>query len=101
LQPFVENAIWHGLSLKKENKKLQINVLKLGATHIEIHIEDNGIGRIQSGLIKEKKIYNRNSVGINLTKERLTHFEKDYKNNYTMKFEDLLDINGKGVGTYC
>ena len=99
LQPFVENAIWHGLSLKKEDKRLQIHILKLGATHIEIHIEDNGIGRIQSGLIKEKKIYNRNSVGINLTNERLTHFEKDYKNNYAMAFEDLLDNNGLGTGT--
>jgi len=99
LQPFVENAIWHGLSLKKENKKIRINILKVGNTHIEINIEDNGIGRTKSALIQQKKIYNRTSVGINLTNERLTHFVKDYKNDYVLEFEDLLDKNEKGIGT--
>ena len=99
LQPFVENAIWHGLSLKKEHKKLSIDIRKKGETHIEISIEDNGIGRDKSALIKQKKLYKKDSVGINLTKERLSNFEKDYKNNYTLKFEDLYDENKKASGT--
>ena len=99
LQPFVENAIWHGLSLKKENKKLHIDVRKKEKTHIEISIEDNGIGREKSSLIKQKKLYKKDSVGINLTKERLSDFEKDYKNNYTLRFEDLYNENKNASGT--
>ena len=99
LQPFVENAIWHGLSLKKEDKKLQIDIYKKGETHIEITIKDNGIGREKAALIKQKKIYKSDSIGINLTKERLSNFEKEYKNNYSIMLEDLCDKNTKVTGT--
>ena len=99
LQPFVENAIWHGLSLKKENKKLSITISKKQETHIVVEIEDNGIGREKSSLLKQKKLYKRESIGINLTKERLRKFENDYKNNYSLKFEDLFDENRNASGT--
>jgi sensor histidine kinase YesM len=99
LQPFVENAIWHGLSLKKENKKLHITISKKEDTHIKITIEDNGVGREKSALIKQKKLYKKESIGINLTKERLSVFEKDYENSYSIKFKDLYDENKKAIGT--
>lgn len=99
LQPFVENAIWHGLSLKNDLKKLHIAICKKERTHIEIRIEDNGIGREKSSLIKQKKLYKKESIGVNLTKERLSNFEKDYKNNYSLKFEDLYDEDKKASGT--
>ncbi|WP_400075273.1 histidine kinase [Winogradskyella sp. R77965] len=99
LQPFVENSIWHGLSLKKENKKLKLKISKKGQTHIKIEIEDNGIGREKSALIKKKKMYKKESIGINLTKERLSNFEKEYINNYTIKFKDLYNENNSPVGT--
>ena len=99
LQPFVENAIWHGLSLKKDNKKLRIDIQKKEETHIQITIEDNGVGREKSALIKQKKLYKKESIGINLTKERLSVFEKDYENNYSLKFKDLYDKDKKAIGT--
>ncbi len=99
LQPFVENAIWHGLSLKKQNKKLRIAIQKEEKSHIKITVEDNGIGREKSALIKQKKLYKKESIGVNLTKERLSNFEKDYINNYTLKFKDLYDENKNAVGT--
>lgn len=99
LQPFVENAIWHGLSLQKEQKKLHVVIRKKGKTHIEIRIEDNGIGREKSSLIKQKKLYKKESIGINLTKERLSNFEKDYTHNYSLRFEDLYDEHKKASGT--
>lgn len=99
LQPFVENAIWHGLSLKKENKKLHIAIQKKGETHIEIRIADNGIGREKSAMLKKKKLYNKDSIGINLTKERLSNFEKDYKNKYSLTFNDLYDETKNAIGT--
>ena len=99
LQPFVENAIWHGLSLKEGQKKLHIAIGKKGKTHVEIKIEDNGIGRERSSLIKQKKLYKKESIGINLTKERLGNFEKDYKHNYSITFEDLYDVHKIASGT--
>jgi hypothetical protein len=54
LQPFVENAIHHGLRNKKGDKKLQIEVLEK-ANSISIVIEDNGIGRAEAQKIKQKK----------------------------------------------
>ena len=99
LQPFIENALWHGLSLKKDTKKLHINISKKERSHIEITIEDNGIGREKVALIKKKKIYKSNSIGIKLTKERLSNFEKDYKNKYSLKLIDLYDKNEKAIGT--
>lgn len=99
LQPFVENAIWHGLSLKEGEKNLQILIQKKGKTHVIIRIEDNGIGRERSSLIKKKKLYKKESIGIKLTKERLSNFEKDYNTQYSLNFEDLYNSNKKASGT--
>jgi len=50
-------------------------------------------------LLKQKKVYKSDSVGINLTKERLSNFEKEYNNNYSIKLKDLYDENKKAIGT--
>ncbi|RPD96630.1 hypothetical protein EGM88_09715 [Aureibaculum marinum] len=99
LQPFIENAIWHGLSSKKENKKLEVIVRKQNDNFINIYIVDNGIGREKSAKIKTKKLHKKDSVGIKLTEERLINFAKNYKNNYSITFTDLFDANNKATGT--
>lgn len=99
LQPFLENAIWHGLSLKKEDKSLVMNLEKEGDSYLNIHIIDNGIGRVRSAEIKSKKVHQRTSVGIKLTKERLSLFSKQFKNNYRLNIIDLLDENNEAKGT--
>ena len=98
LQPFVENAIWHGLSSKKEEKKIMISINEIDKNYLEIIIEDNGIGRKASAKIKSEKSINRKSIGINLSKDRLTNFSKALKNNYSIYYEDLED-NKKATGT--
>lgn len=99
LQPFVENAIWHGLSLKNKNKKLNISIHKNEDSHIKIIIEDNGIGREKAAILKKKKLYKRDSIGIKLTKERLTNFDIGFINNHNLLFKDLYDKNKKPIGT--
>ncbi len=101
LQPFLENAIWHGLSLKEGEKKLIINVLKSTEDKAIIEITDNGIGRKRSGEIKAQKTLNQTSIGIELTTERLQNFfkEKGMKGEYDIRFEDLHDANGVASGT--
>lgn len=99
LQPFLENALWHGLSLKKGLRKLDIIIKNSGSTHITINIIDNGIGREKSQEINEQKMLKRKSIGIKLTEERLKNFFKDYQNLYSLNFTDLYDKNNKPEGT--
>ncbi|WP_296380132.1 tetratricopeptide repeat protein [Winogradskyella sp.] len=91
LQPFIENALWHGLSSKPENKKIELNVLKNSPNFITFEIIDNGIGRIASKKIKDNKRLKRKSLGIDITKARLANFSKTFPNSYTLKIEDLYN----------
>ncbi|MBU3011531.1 histidine kinase [Polaribacter vadi] len=99
LQPFLENAIWHGLSSKKEDKKINLSIIKSSKKHILIIIEDNGIGRKASAKIKADKSINRKSIGISITKDRLSNFVKNLNNDYTIIYDDLFDENKKPIGT--
>jgi len=89
LQPFLENALWHGLSSKTEGKKIDLNVVKNTSNFITIEIIDNGIGRIASRKIKENKKLKRKSVGIDITKARLANFSKAFSESYSLDIEDL------------
>ncbi|MCF6348078.1 MAG: tetratricopeptide repeat protein [Flavobacteriaceae bacterium] len=99
LQPFLENAIWHGLSSKKGLKKIIISVSQSNKEFIQIDIEDNGIGRIEAAKIKAKKVIHRKSIGIDLTKERLTNFAKDFQNSFSLTFNDLINDTNNSSGT--
>ena len=99
LQPFLENSIWHGLSSKKEDKSITLEVSKKTPSYITISITDNGVGRKVSSSIKSNKTLNRKSVGIALTKERLANFSKRFSMPYHLKFNDLYDNNNNPIGT--
>lgn len=94
LQPYIENALWHGLNTKKGNKELSINISKQKEKAI-ISIKDNGIGRKKAQEIKAKKSSIRESIGLKITKERLDSF---YGNNYQLSFLDLIE-NDTAQGT--
>ncbi len=98
-QPFIENALWHGLSPKKGLKELTINIFPKDKTHFTIEIIDNGIGRDRAMEIKKSRTFKRTSVGIHLSKERLKHFSKQFKNTYNIQFIDLKDENSNPIGT--
>ena len=99
LQPFLENSLWHGLSSKKSTKKIIISIDKISSKYIQINITDNGIGREASAKIKAEKSINRKSIGINLTRMRLTNFTKSLKNDYAIIYNDLKDKNDNSLGT--
>ncbi|WP_204345755.1 sensor histidine kinase [Psychroserpens algicola] len=92
-QPFIENAIWHGLSLKEDNRKLYLNIQKSNENQLKIDIVDNGIGRQKSAEIKNKKLLKRTSLGVKLSEERLKHFSENYENSSNIYFTDLYDKN--------
>lgn len=99
LQPFLENALWHGLSSKKENKKISLQVYRTQDDYVRISITDNGIGREEAEKINRDKLLKRKSVGIAITKARLTNFSKSYTHDYHIEIEDLYDNNQNPIGT--
>ncbi len=100
LQPFLENAIWHGLASKKEDKRVNLTI---DATEndksVLISIIDSGVGREAAMAIKKAKSLNRKSVGIDLTEERLKTFADDYIEEAYVKYTDLKDEQGNAKGT--
>lgn len=100
LQPFLENALWHGLSSKEGEKNIVLEVNKgKEEGFIDIAIIDNGIGRKAADIIKRNKVLKRKSVGIDITKERLSNFSRDYQNSFNLEILDLFDETGIAIGT--
>ncbi len=93
LQPFIENAIWHGLALKKGEKFIKI-IIEKKKESLLISIEDNGIGREKAAINKAAKLVEKESLGIELTKQRLEVYTEHLTKNVHISFND---INGKGT----
>ena len=97
IQPYIENAIWHGLRYKKEKGHLQVNIYQNG-DGIKISIEDNGIGRVESARLKTDNQKKKNSVGLKNTLERIAIINQVYHTNYKIKITDLNeDLSGTCV----
>jgi sensor histidine kinase YesM len=99
LQPLLENAIWHGLSLKEGARSLSICIMAPVSDHIQIDVEDNGIGRERAQEIKAKKVFQRDSLGVKLTQDRLRLFAQKREQAYDMQVIDLYDEVGTPLGT--
>lgn len=86
LQPFIENAIWHGLMPKTERKTLNIVFNILSENHVVCEISDNGIGREEAGKIGQLKKRTHKSKGISNIYERIKLLERtqSYKIEITM-----------------
>ncbi|HMQ08006.1 MAG TPA: histidine kinase [Saprospiraceae bacterium] len=93
-QPFIENAIWHGLSPKSNNRKLSIHVQRKGGM-LEITIEDNGVGRKQSLRNKRLNSTDKISKGIEITRSRM----KAMDSGSNIHIEDLYNSKGIVAGT--
>lgn len=74
LQPFVENSIWHGIANKNGVGKLNIQIQKLANDMINCMVEDDGVGRKQSALIKTHQ--QNNSMGMKITEARIDILNK-------------------------
>lgn len=94
LQPFVENAIWHGLHNKKEHGNLKINISSETETILNIQIIDNGVGRKATSMIKKQQT-NHKSYGIEITVSRLKMLNEEN----TVELIDLYDNKGIPNGT--
>lgn len=95
LQPFVENAIWHGLLPQKGDRKLSIRFSRQGQQAGCI-IEDNGVGR---GFHAHSQKEGHFSIGISVTRKRLQLTRDRDQRPGKVFIEDLYDQEGKALGT--
>lgn len=78
LQPFVENAIWHGLMHNKEKMNGLIKVsIQTEGLHLKCSIEDNGVGREKAKTMSTDAVGKRKSLGMKITEERLRLLSKE------------------------
>ena len=98
IQPFVENAIIHGIKKKKESGYIEINFRKTDRSLI-VEIQDNGIGRQQSAKDKEHRGIKHRSTGMKVTLKRLEQLKKLTGFNTGLEIEDLKNEFGDPAGT--
>lgn len=97
IQPFVENAVIHGIAHLQQPGKIEISIDIL-KDYIEINISDNGVGRIKAKELKANKATDHVSSGIEVTQQRLKSLAKGYNFN-PIEIIDLIDNENKPVGT--
>lgn len=95
LQPFVENAVLHGLAARGAGGLLTVRFHKRD-NHLECIIEDNGIGR---GKAMQNKLHSHKSTGMLVTEERLKAFGEQQEMQARLQIIDLFDTFGNGCGT--
>ncbi len=97
VQPFVENAIWHGLGDKGGDRSISVRFLRNGHG-FTCTIEDNGVGRGRAATIRKQDPGHR-SLGMQLTSERLRLLSRRLMEHGAIVVEDLEDGNGQPLGT--
>ncbi|CAN5392218.1 hypothetical protein BH09BAC5_BH09BAC5_24720 [soil metagenome] len=98
VQPFVENAIWHGLLPKKSGDATLYISFRTKQRYVEITIEDNGVGRNAVENTSHEKT-KRRSYGLQITEARLKLAEQQHSDQPTFRIIDLKDENGIASGT--
>jgi sensor histidine kinase YesM len=98
IQPYIENAIIHGLVHKPLPGHITIRIKEKNSRMLCI-IEDNGIGRAKAAEIKRQSGLNTKSRGMMITKERLEILNRKTDDKFTIKVIDLKDKDGKPAGT--
>lgn len=98
IQPYVENAILHGIIHKTGKGNISI-ILSLQEENILCTVEDDGVGREKAMEIKNNSGLKHKSRGMLITKERLEILSKQIKGQISVNVLDLKDENGIASGT--
>jgi hypothetical protein len=100
IQPFVENAIWHGLLHKEGIRSLKIHFSDNQSESLQCVVEDNGIGREAARAFAKKSSQNNHtSKGVSVAEERLKIFNEHNNDSSKLEIDDLKYENGEAAGT--
>jgi two-component sensor histidine kinase len=97
IQPFVENAIWHGLLPKTGEKNLTIKFISNSNKTITCHVEDNGIGREESK--KKTSTFKKKSLALSFVEQRLRLIKESMNFDCSVEIIDLKNEFGENLGT--
>ncbi len=92
IQPFVENAIWHGIALLEEKGQIVIKFLMQDDKSLTVIVEDNGIGMKRSETYSAKREKHLN-LGMEMTRKRLEILGKKFSVNTCLKFSEMFPGN--------
>jgi LytS/YehU family sensor histidine kinase len=98
IQPYAENAIWHGLMHKEEKGHLQIE-LSEEEDRLCCKIVDDGVGRKKAGELKSKSASAHKSMGMQITANRIAMLQKSEQVETQIKITDLVLPDGSPAGT--
>jgi ligand-binding sensor domain-containing protein len=98
IQPYVENAIWHGLMQKEEKGQLDIEVWQEG-DWLYLKITDNGIGRRKASELASKSATRHKSMGLRITASRIAMMQHSNGDESPVKVNDLVESDGTAAGT--
>lgn len=99
LQPYVENAIWHGLAKKTNGKnRLDLTITRENGS-LFCRIEDNGIGREAARELKSGSTATHRSMGMYITRDRLQLINRLHQARADVEITDLYDEQGEAAGT--
>jgi len=98
IQPFLENAIHHGLLHKPNDKNLTVT-FEMNPSFASCIIEDNGIGRVRAAEINQRQQYRHESFSLNATEERLRILSVNIGQEFNYSIVDLYDEDGGASGT--
>ena len=98
LQPFVENAIWHGLMQKEGEGNITIEIRIEGEETLKLSITDDGIGREKAAELKSKSATHK-SHGLKVTSQRIEMMNKLNSTGAQVNIFDLHDDQGNATGT--
>lgn len=93
IQPYIENAIWHGLLHRQEPGGLLEVTVSNSGNMLQIKIEDNGIGRKESAQMKSKYQSHKKSHGMQITAERIDIINKIYPVQVKAEISDITKGN--------
>jgi ligand-binding sensor domain-containing protein len=98
IQPYAENAIWHGLMNKKDKGHLEISVYQQ-KNNLFCKIIDDGIGRKRAIELKSRSSSPRKSVGMHITAQRIAMFQDQGESKTYVSVTDLVLPDGSAGGT--
>jgi LytS/YehU family sensor histidine kinase len=97
IQPYLENAIIHGLAQTRSKGRISLYYLLIG-NYLVVTVTDNGIGIEQSKKLKEGTKALHKSVGMTITQKRLEMLDEDNRDN-KVRVEEVKDRLGEVIGT--
>lgn len=97
LQPYIENAVWHGLRYKKEKGHLGVRIAQTESDQMQIIITDNGIGRERSKNLKTKNQKRQNSKGMGNIKKRVAILNTMYKDKISVAISNYQAAEDTGT----